>query len=255
MNTSDRVPTSSPVTVRAADRDLALEDLAYLNRMTTVGQVLPNVAHELNNALQIIGGIVEILSLRDSVPADVRDKMARIGTQATRATELLRELVTFSRRDDGGVTLVDVTRSVERALALRRYHLNRARIAVSVSASEPRQALARVDGNYLQQILLNLIINAEHSLVDRTDPRIDIRIRRTDDRIDVTIADNGHGVPPEAAHRVIEPFYTTKTSAAGLGLTVAAGLTRMLGGELVFSPGPEGGAAAVLTLAAAAPGS
>jgi signal transduction histidine kinase len=236
------------VSVRAADRELRLDDLAFLNRMTTVGQVLPNVAHELNNVLQVIGGLVEMLSAREGLADDVRDKIGRIGVQTGRANEMLRELVSFARRDDGGVTLVDVARSVERALALRRYHLGRARITVAVEGPGPGCALARLDASYLQQILLNLIINAEHSLAGRPDGRIQIAIEPGPPNVRVTIADNGQGLPKDLERRASEPFFTTKSAAAGLGLTVARGLARGLGGSLELRGDQGVGMVAVLAV-------
>jgi two-component system sensor histidine kinase DctS len=240
------------LTVRAADRDLKLDDLAFLNRMTTVGQVLPNVAHELNNALQIIGGMVEMLAAREGLPADVTDKIGRIGAQAGRATELLRELVTFARRDNAGTALVDVSKVVERALGFRRYHLGRARITAVVEAPPPGEAMARLDGAFLQQIVLNLLINAEHSLAGRTDGRIQIGIAPRAGEVEVTVQDNGQGLPDHLATRGPEPFFTTRLPAAGLGLTVASGLARGLGGRLTLRPNPEGGTVASLTLPTAA---
>jgi signal transduction histidine kinase len=239
------------LTVRAAERELALEDLAYLNRMTTVGQVLPNVAHELNNALQVIGGIVEMLSMRTELAADVRDKVGRIGVQSSRASDMVRELVSFARREDAGIALVDVVKVVERALAFRRYHLARARVAVSIEGDVARPVLCRVDPSDVRQILLNLLINAEHSLTGRTDGRIQIEVTRRADTIRIRVADNGGGLSDALVPRVIEPFFTTKMSAAGLGLTVAAGLARAQNGQLTLGSA-DGWTEVVLALPAAA---
>jgi two-component system C4-dicarboxylate transport sensor histidine kinase DctB len=234
---------------------LALRDLTYLNRMTTVGQILPNVAHELNNALQVIGGVVEMLGLRaDDLPADVQEKVTRIGAQTRRATEMLRDLVIFARGEDGGERLVDLTRLVERSLAFRRYHLARARIAVTVDAPAAGRALARLDASYLQLILLNLLINAEHSLVGRSDGRITVCVLTSGADAEVRVLDNGSGIPDDTAKRVTEAFFTTKVPAAGLGLTVAAGLARDIGGSLVVRSNPGGTEAVVSLPGRAVPG-
>lgn len=245
---------SDTLTVQAAHRALALEDLAYLNRMTTVGQVLPNVAHELNNALQIISGTVEVLAMRQGLPADATEKLSRIGAQAARATDMLRQLVTFARRDDAGVAIVDVVKLAERSVAFRRFHLGRAGITVTVGGCGHGQALARADGNHVQQVLLNLIINAEHSLEGIRDGRVEVTIERRDGAIEVRVADNGAGMPADLAARVTDPFFTTKATAAGLGLTVAGALARAQGGSLRLEPGESGrgGTVAILLLPAAA---
>lgn len=246
--------TGEGLSVRAAERELALEELSYLNRMTTVGQVLPTVAHELNNTLQIISGAVEVLSLKPDLPPDVRDKIARIGTQAGRATEMIRDLVGFVRREDGGVKLVDVVKVLEGALALRRYQLSRARVAITVDGPKPGTLFVRLDKGHLHQILLNLLINAEHSLAGRSDARLDVSCAQSAAGLTtIAVADNGAGMPDGLAGRLMEPFFTTKGAAAGLGLTVAVALAKELGGELRLNPNPGGGVSAVLTLPAAEP--
>lgn len=236
--------------IRAAERDLTLDDLIYINRMTTVGQVLPNVAHELNNALQIVGGLVEMLSARADLPRDGLEKLARIGTQASRATGMVRELVAFARRDDGGTRLVDVSKVIEAALSMRRYHLARARINVVVHVPPDTPVLAHVDPHALQQVLLNLLINAEHSTAGREGGQLAISVAEQPGGIAIVVADNGPGVPPELRERVQEPFFTTKAHAAGLGLTVSAALMARDGGALSLEHLPDGGTKAVMTLPA-----
>lgn len=233
---------AAPVTAvsESAGRALTLEDLAYLNRMTTVGQVLPNVAHEINNALQVVGGLVEMLSLKTELPTDVRDKIGRIGTQAGRTADMLRELVAFARREYGGVGNVDLARTVERALSLRRYHLARARIAVEVNAGTPGAALVRADGHHLEQVLVNLVMNAEASLAGRADGRIRVEVDAKETEARLTVADNGGGMDEAVADSATAAFFTTRPCAAGLGLTVARLLVEADGGHLSVASGREG---------------
>jgi len=241
--------TAQPGRIRAAERDLTLDDLVYINRMTTVGQVLPNVAHELNNALQIVGGLVEMLVARADLPRDGLDKLSRIGMQASRATGMIRDLVAFSRRDDGGPRLVDLAKVVESALSMRRYHLARARIEVTVEAGS-QAVLAHADAHALQQVVLNLLINAEHSMAGREGGRLAIGVDEQEGLASITVTDNGPGVPPDLRVRVQEPFFTTKAHAAGLGLTVSAALMARDGGALSLEHLPDGGTKAAMTLPA-----
>lgn len=237
-----------PSSVTAAERELSLEDLVYLNRMTTVGQVLPTVAHELNNALQVVSGLVEMIQGRSDLPPGVADKLARIGAQSGRATGMLRELVAFARREDAGVRTIDVLKVIEAALAMRRYHLARAGIDVSVAQDGTVTPIARVDGHALQQVLLNILINAEHSTAGREGGRIVVALARVGDDLELVVDDNGPGVAPELRARIAEPFFTTKERAAGLGLTVAAALLQQAGGRLLIEHHDDGGTRAVMTL-------
>jgi signal transduction histidine kinase len=235
----DETPTPGVLPVRTAARDLDLDDLAYLNRMTTVGQVLPSVAHELNNALQVISGLAEMVAARSDLPPDVLDKVGRMSAQAGKAVAMLRDLVAFARRDEAGVALVDLRRTVDRVLALRRYQLARARISVTLEGADPGGALVRADGHHVQQILLNLIVNAEHSLAGRSDGQIQVAIEADEGWVSVRVTDNGAGLPDGAASRVIEPFFSTK-GGAGLGLTVSAALARAMGGSLEIEGSASG---------------
>jgi two-component system nitrogen regulation sensor histidine kinase NtrY len=236
------------VTVRAGGRDLTADDLIHLNHMTTVGHVLPNVAHELNNALQIVGGLVEMLSAREDLPQDVRDKVGRIGTQASRASTMIGELVGFTRHDGAGVRTVDLARIVEQALSMRRYHLSRARIRVTLEGLDRGRIAVRADGHALQQTFVNLLMNAEQGLSGRSDGTITIAAREHGDDVEIDVSDNGAGMPGEVAQQAPLAFFTTRAPAAGLGLTVAAALLERQGGRLVIRSQPGAGACCTMTL-------
>lgn len=237
-----------PAVVGVPGRDLTVEDLSAVNRATTVAHLLPGVAHELNNALQVVTGLVEMLSTRGQLNADAAEKVTRIGGHATRAIGLVREFVSFAKGEQGGVRPVDVARVVDQVLAFRRFHLGRARIAVDRRGVEPGLHIVRTDGHCLTQVLLNLVINAEQALVGVQEPRIVIEARAADGRVEVSVADNGQGIGPLEVERVSEPFYTTKGAAAGLGLTVARALVEELGGTFLIQSREEGGTRAAIGL-------
>ena len=230
--------TTGTLTAEVGGRALNLEELAFLNRMTTTGMVLPNVAHELNNSLQVVGGLVEMLAARGDLPADVLDKVARIGLQAAKSASMVRELVAFSRRDQGGVGVVDVARVVEQALALRRYHLSRARVVVSTEVGDGGPYVLRADGHHLLQVLVNVIINAEQALEGRTGPTLRVGVGRgAGGGVEITIDDNAGPLDEHVAARACDAFYTTRTARAiGLGLAVGRALVARDGGTLDLAP-------------------
>jgi C4-dicarboxylate-specific signal transduction histidine kinase len=231
----------SPASGGSGERPLQLEDLVYINRMTTVGHVLPAVAHELNNALQVIGGLVELLGMKGELPPDVRDKVQKIGAQSNRSAGMMREFVAFARRDETS-TRIDVQRAIEHALTLRRYHLSRARIDVHVDAP-PEPLTIRADSHAVLQVLLNLIINAEEALHAMPQGQRELRfsVSADGDTVACIIRDSGPGFHADTKTHAPKPFYSTKTQgAAGLGLTVAEALVALDKGALRVAEGPGG---------------
>jgi len=232
---TDPTETAAPITT---DRAFSSADLAYINRMTTTGMVLPSVAHEVNNSLQVIAGMVEILGLRGQLPPEVSDKVQKIAVQATKAAGHLRELVAFARRD-GVSQKVELKAAVERAVSLRKYYVTRGRVGVIIDAPAEESLVVRADSQHVIQVLVNLLINGEES-VAKVDVRT-IRIRgwRQDGACHVEFADSGPGFDAAVEARVGEPFLTDKPAgAAGLGLAVAKRLVEADGGTLNISGMP-----------------
>lgn len=238
-----------PLRVELGGREFTLEDLAHVNRMMTVGLVLPNTAHEINNALQVVSGLVEMLGARDDLPAAAQEKLGRIAAQVGRATSLVRELVAFTRRDQATVGRVDVARVVEAALAMRRYHLSRDRVKVTASLACNPPALCHVDGHYLQQAVVNLILNGEEALRGRQDPRLIVAIEASPSEVAVVVEDNGAGLQGDAVVRAGEPFFSTAASRTlGLGLAVTRALAELQGGRLVLEQAAAQGTRASIRL-------
>ncbi len=232
---TDPSETGPPVTT---DRAFSTADLAYINRMTTTGMVLPSVAHEVNNSLQVIAGMVEILGLRGQLPPEVSDKVQKIAVQATKAAGHLRELVAFARRD-GVSTKVELKAAVDRAVSLRRYYITRARVAVTIDAPADGSLVAQADSQHVIQVLVNLVINAEEAVAKQDVRTIRIRLWRHGGAVHVEFVDSGAGFDAAIEPRVGQPFLTSKDGgAAGLGLAVAKRLLEADGGSLTVSASP-----------------
>ena len=214
-------------------RDLDAGDLVFANRLITLELVLPNVTHEINNALQVIGGLGEIIATKPGISDDVGQKLQRIHGQAVRCSSLLRELMNYARRDEASPT-TDVPRSIDRALNLRRYHLARARVSMHVEPTSEGATTARIDSQHFEQVLVNLVLNAEQSLAGRADPVIKIAYGRQGDTVVLTVSDSGPGIDLSDQEEYFRPFMTTRPGAVGLGLTAARALIQANGGTLQF---------------------
>ena len=214
-------------------RQPAPGDLVFANRLITLELVLPNVTHEINNALQVIGGLGEIIATKPGISDDIAQKLQRIHSQAVRCSGLLRELLAYARRDEAAPA-TDVARGIERALNLRRYHLSRARIAVHVEPRSEGAIVARMDSQHFEQVVVNLMLNAEQALVGLPDPTIRILYGRDGEAMVLTVADSGTGIDPSREDEYFRPFMTTRSGAVGLGLTAGRALAEVAGGTLRF---------------------
>jgi len=255
-NTAGRPGAGGAHPERSGIASYGLEDdrLRHLNRHAMVGQFVSGVAHELNNPLQVVAGLVELLQDRQDLPPDVTAKLEKIGTHATRASETIRNLLSFARDSRAEWTRVEVNRLLDHALSLRRYQQARSRITTTVD--QPIEGTCVVTGSpqQLEQLLLNLIINAEQSLAqnpDGAERKIVIRLWREDGRVHLMVQDTGPGIT--APERIFEPFYTTRPAdeAIGLGLPVAQAIAAAHGGRVGLEETASGAAFIVELLEAA----
>ncbi len=227
---------------------LAAGRLQQLNRLATIARLVAGLAHELNNSLQVISGLVELLSDRADLPPDALVRIQKIGGQADKATGAVRQVLGFSREMTPRRSQFDLGAIVEEAVTVRRYNLGRAAITVSVEI--PPGAFLRVSGDdrELTQVLLNLVLNAEEALANQPQRQLRIGVTGRDGRAHVAVSDTGHGVAPEIRDRIFEPYFTTRDGerTLGLGLTVARQLAERQGGALVLADGSPGSTTFVL---------
>jgi signal transduction histidine kinase len=227
---------------------LAPEQLAQINRLATVARFVSALAHELNNSLQVMGGLIELLAERDDLPQDALLRIERIGAHADQAGGTIKQVVSYVRAPAETHARVHLDAIVDRALTLRSYELERAGIRTVLEASAER-FVVRGSARDLEQAVLNLLANAQEAIAAADTRELRIRMTRTDGRVRLSVTDSGPGVPAELRHRIFEPFFTTRSSsgAVGLGLTVAAQTAAGHGGRLfLLEEGP--GATFVLDL-------
>jgi C4-dicarboxylate-specific signal transduction histidine kinase len=229
---------------------LSPEQLARINRLTIVARFVSGLAHEMNNSLQVIGGLVELLVDRGDLPAEAAVRVGKIGAQAERASTAIRHVLAFVRDPGGDQRALDLGAIVESALALRQYQLSRAGIAVAWPRQAGERLPVRGDERQLRQLVLNLLVNAEEALAGAPERRIDIAASRDNGQVRLAIHDTGPGVSPELGEGIFEPFVSTRSSeqAVGLGLTVGAAIAAAHAGVLRLDARAPRGARFVLEL-------
>jgi signal transduction histidine kinase len=208
-----------------------------------MARLVAGLAHELNNTLQVISGLVELLADRPDLPADAVARLQKIGGQADKATTAIRQVLGYTRETTAAETgVVDMATAVDQVLALRRYQLGRLGVTVSVDRPQTINCKVRGDERQLAQALLNLVMNAEEALSGHSERRLRIVMAPAEKAIQIHVEDSGPGVAPEIRSRIFEPFFTTRSSdrAVGLGLPVSQALVRAHAGNLWLSPNAPG---------------
>lgn len=222
--------------------------LQQVNRLATSARMVAGLAHELNNALQVAGGLVELLGDRADIPSDARARIQRIGGQMEKAAAAIRQVLAFTREGAGQPGRVDLVALVEQAVAMRRYNIGRAGITITLDLpSTPLEVTA--DSRALLQLLLNLVINAEEALAKQPQRALTIAAGRDAGATRLAVSDTGHGVARELRERIFEPFFTTRTGerAVGLGLPVARALALQSGGQVTLEQAEDARTTFVVT--------
>ena len=213
--------------------------------MAALGQTISGVAHELNNPLATILSWAERLSEGKLEPS-VRRGLETILSESERAARIVRSLLTFARKRQTTRAMVDVNQVVRETLALRAYEQRATNIAVIVALAT---GLPHVfaDGQQVQQVLLNLIINAEQAMLSANGRGV-LVVRTWHDphqeSVLLEINDDGPGVPDDVQPKIFDPFFTTKEvgQGTGLGLTVAYAIVQEHGGRIRLESRPSAGA-------------
>ncbi len=239
------------------------EQLAQREKLAAVGQLVSGVAHELNNPLQGVLGYAELMLATRSSPRDT-EELTAIRDSANRAAGIVRNLMTFAGRTSSARGWQPINRVVRDAVAVREPHLQTSGIERRLEVAA-RLPLVYVDHARLEDVLVNLIQNAEAAIASRRDgtapasgvPRqapgeivITTRWQGEPDRILVEVADNGSGLREEDLPRVFDPFFTTRDvgQGTGLGVSVCYGIVREHGGQITVRNAELGGAVFTIEL-------
>jgi PAS domain S-box-containing protein len=222
------------------DRDELERQLVQADKLSSIGLLAAGVAHEVNTPLAVISTYAQLLAKQISGDEQKSKLLDKIAKQTFRASEIVNSLLSFSRVAPTEFVEVDVNRVIQDTLGLVEHQLQKSAIQVTLNL-EP--ALPPVKGNAgkLQQVFLNLLLNARDAMESGGTLAI---VSRSEDgfaRIDVT--DSGLGISAEHLARIYDPFFTTKAArkGTGLGLAVTYGIVREHGGNIEVDSRPGAG--------------
>jgi len=220
------------------------EQLRQADKLRAIGQLAGGIAHDFNNLLTVILSCAA--TLRDHLPSDdlLAPEVRDILSATHRAANLTQRLLAFSRRQPGDAAeaAVDVVVRDWAESILRHWIRENIELVVSLDAGE---ACVALDPTQLQQVLLNLVLNARDAIVDSGVIQLRTSLDRSDEpaRVVIEVIDNGVGMTPEVRERIFEPFFTTKGSdrGTGLGLATVYGIVQQAGGEIAVDSIPGRG--------------
>jgi PAS domain S-box-containing protein len=218
------------------------DQLVHSERLSAIGELVAGVAHEINNPLQTIVGCVELMIEERRASGELRD-LDLVRQEAARAGQIVRNLLAFVRRSSPDRSAADLNQIVRATARMREHQLALRNISLKL-VLHPGVLPVLVNREEIQQIVLNLVMNAEHA-IGEAGGSITIRTDARDHSHIVQVLDDGPGINPELRGRVFEPFFTTKDvgEGTGLGLSLALGIATAHGGNLELcssQPGQTG---------------
>lgn len=219
--------------------------LMQADKLSSIGLLAAGVAHEVNTPLAVISTYAQMLAKQISGDAETAPLLEKIARQTFRASEIVNSLLNFSRTSTTEFVALDLNKIIRETLNLVDHQLVKARIDVKLALDDQ---LPRIKGNAgkLQQVLLNLVLNARDamesggSLTVRTSVRASNGSKRL---VHVSVTDSGAGIAAENLTRIFDPFFTTKAAkkGTGLGLSVSYGIVKEHGGEIEVESKPGAG--------------
>ena len=226
-------------------------DLSHVGRLAAMTELTASLAHELNQPLASILNNAQAAGLMLDHGVDdlteIRAILSDIVADDKRASEVIRGLRTFIAKDEMSRNPVDVNVVVQDVVTLVRSDAIIRNIAVEVDL-KPALPPVLVDRVQLQQVIVNLVMNAFDALDRAGERRITVMTRRVGTAIRLSVKDSGHGIPPEDLSRIFDRFYTTKSSGLGMGLAIARSLVEAHGGHLWAENNKDGGATFIFTV-------
>jgi len=208
------------------------EHMLQMEKLSALGTLVGGVAHEINNPLMGVMNFVEFAADR-STDAKSKEVLDQALQQIHRIKKIVSNMLLFIHTRSVPSGNCRITEVIRQSLLLLEGELSKGGIAVEVDAADDLPAI-RCSADSLQQILVNLIINARDALTDSSQPQIKIIVRPVEEMLELSVTDNGSGIPQDVQSKIFDPFFTTKPpgKGTGLGLSVIRRLVQDVGGKV-----------------------
>ncbi len=240
-DTGDRI-VGLVISIRNLTEERQIADhLRRAEKLAAVGELVAGVAHELNNPLTGISTFAQLL-LEENLQGEQAESVQLIKREADRAIGVIRDLLLFARKTEPRDVPVDINTIVQHTIRLRAYAARSNGIEVHTHL-DPGNPRVRGDDQKLQQVLLNLLVNAEYAMHDAPVRHLSVMTRIESGKANILVSDTGKGMAPEVRRKIFEPFFTTKPAGegTGLGLSVSYGIIQGHNGTISVDSTPDVG--------------
>lgn len=208
------------------------QDLVRAENLAAIGELAAGVAHEINNPMAIIRGNVELLQMSIPAEADNREEVDTIYQQVGRVERIVANLIKFARQEQTHLGEVFINRMLHEILILVRHQISLDGI-VTTEQYDPDLEGILGDGDQLQQVFTNLVINAIQSMQSAGGTlTLETRLHVEAGVCKIIISDTGNGIAEENLEQIFNPFFTTKKQGMGLGLSISYGIIKEHGGRI-----------------------
>lgn len=246
------------VSARTADLMKTQAELAHLSRVLTMGELTTSIAHEIKQPLTAIvtnaQACLEWLSATPPNIAKAQQSMQHVVQNGTRAGEILTRIRAMFKKEPIAKQMVDLNDVIQELVILLLADAKKSNICLHAELM-PGFKKVEADRVQLQQVVLNMLLNAIDAVREHDTSRKEIVVRTiqpSSSEIGVQVEDSGTGISPELAARVFEPFFTTKEQGIGMGLSISRSIIESYGGHISAIPGQNGGACFQFTIPFAA---
>jgi len=218
----------------ASSRDALEQHLRQQERLAALGRVVGGVAHEIRNPLNSLRLTLELLARRLRREHGETEQLDAAVSEVDRLDGILTKLLAFGRPGADERERRQLEPTIRRAVGMAEERATRRNIRIDVDQIGTCEA--DVDASQIEQVLLNLLLNATEATPENT--TIDVAVRNGNGTIEIDVTDHGPGIAADVREKIFDPYFTTKDSGSGLGLAISREILRRHGGDLRFESAP-----------------
>jgi signal transduction histidine kinase len=224
-----------------------IEAMQKVEKMANIGELAAAIAHEIKNPIAGISGAIQVLSEEfpdgDNRKEIINEVLAEIG----RLDKTVRDLLSFAKPPEPSLVRTPVAPLIERSMRLISAQAKKQSVEVNAS-SLAQDAEVNIDPEQMQQVLINIMMNALHSMSAGGKITLATQVDKEKNELEISISDTGNGISQDELKNIFKPFYTTKHTGTGLGLSISKNIVESHGGSIIVESRVGVGSTFAITL-------